>query len=81
MVLLFTTDLLCLATETNIMLKDPECAVDILAVFYSLSFALNPNFSKVFPPHAEILEYSNSIAERFDVNRYIVTNTEWEGAY
>jgi cation diffusion facilitator CzcD-associated flavoprotein CzcO len=50
-------------------------------VFYSLSFAPNPNFSKVFPPQAEILEYFNRVAEKFDVTRHIVPNTEWEGAY
>ncbi|KAJ5109098.1 hypothetical protein N7456_005773 [Penicillium angulare] len=61
--------------------KYPGCAVDIPAVFYSLSFAPNPNFSKVFPPRAEILEYFNGVAKKFDVNRHIVTNTEWEGAY
>jgi cation diffusion facilitator CzcD-associated flavoprotein CzcO len=46
-----------------------------------LSFAPNPNFSKVFPSQAEILEYFNSVAEKFDVTRHIVPNTEWEGAY
>ncbi|OKP13540.1 Baeyer-Villiger monooxygenase [Penicillium subrubescens] len=57
------------------------CAVDIPAVFYSLSFASNPNFSKVFPSQAEILDYFNNVAERFDVTRHVVPNTEWEGAY
>ncbi|KAJ5895919.1 uncharacterized protein N7473_005318 [Penicillium subrubescens] len=61
--------------------KYPGCAVDIPAVFYSLSFASNPNFSKVFPSQAEILDYFNNVAERFDVTRHVVPNTEWEGAY
>ncbi|KAJ5128926.1 hypothetical protein N7448_002634 [Penicillium atrosanguineum] len=61
--------------------KYPGCAVDIPAVFYSLSFAPNPDFSKVFPPQAEILEYFNGVAKKFDVSRHIVSNTEWEGAY
>ncbi|KAJ5760001.1 hypothetical protein N7520_007157 [Penicillium odoratum] len=61
--------------------KYPGCAVDIPAVFYSLSFAPNPEFSKVFPPQAEILEYFNAVAKRFDVSRHVVANTEWEGAY
>ncbi|CAI7668208.1 unnamed protein product [Penicillium discolor] len=61
--------------------KYPGCAVDIPAVFYSLSFAPNPDFSKVYPPQAEILEYFNKVADEFDVSRHIVRNTEWEGAY
>ncbi|KAJ5420718.1 hypothetical protein N7465_003237 [Penicillium sp. CMV-2018d] len=61
--------------------KYPGCAVDIPAVFYSLSFAPNPDFSKVYPPQAEILEYFNKVADKFDVSRHIVRNTEWEGAY
>ncbi|KAJ6021061.1 hypothetical protein N7540_006565 [Penicillium herquei] len=61
--------------------KYPGCAVDIPAAFYSLSFAPNPNFSKIFPPQAEILDYFNGVAEMYDVNRHLVMNTEWEGAY
>lgn len=55
--------------------------MDIPAVFYSLSFAPNPDFSKVYPPQAEILEYFNKVADKYDVSRHIVQNTEWEGAY
>ncbi|KAJ6143365.1 hypothetical protein N7471_002818 [Penicillium samsonianum] len=61
--------------------KYPGCAVDIPAVFYSLSFAPNPDFSRVYPPQAEILDYFNRVADKFDVSRHIVRNTEWEGAY
>lgn len=35
----------------------------------------------MFPSQAEILEYFNNVAEKFDVARHIVPNTEWEGAY
>jgi cation diffusion facilitator CzcD-associated flavoprotein CzcO len=55
--------------------------VDIPAVFYSLSFAPNPDFTQIYPPQAEILEYFNRVADRFDVSRHITPNTEWEGAY
>ena len=44
-------------------------------------FAPNPDFSKVYPPQAEILEYFNKVADKYDVSRRIVRNTEWEGAY
>ena len=60
---------------------DPGCAVDIPAAFYSLSFAPNPDFSKVFPSREDIMEYFNNVARRFDVSQRIVANTEWEGAY
>lgn len=63
------------------MASDPGCAVDIPAVFYSLSFAPNPEFSRIFPPQAEILEYFNSVVKKYGVSRHIVPNTEWEGAY
>lgn len=55
--------------------------MDIPAVFYSLSFAPNTFFTKVFPSRAEILQYFNNVAKSFDVHRHIVPNTEWEGAY
>lgn len=56
--------------------QDPGCAADIPAAFYNLSFAPNPNSSKVFPSQAEILDYFNSVAERFDVTRHVVPKTE-----
>jgi len=63
------------------MNSDPGCAVDIPAVFYSLSFAPNPEFSKVFPSQGEILQYFDNVAKRFGVSQHIVPNIEWEGAY
>ncbi|KAJ5682801.1 hypothetical protein N7462_005966 [Penicillium macrosclerotiorum] len=61
--------------------KYPGCAVDIPAVFYSLSFCPNPDFSKAFPSQPEVLDYFNNVAKKFDIPRHIVPNTEWEGAY
>ncbi|KAJ5385709.1 hypothetical protein N7509_008250 [Penicillium cosmopolitanum] len=43
-------------------------------------FCPKSEFSKVFPSQAEILEYFNCVAAKFDVSRHIVVNTEWEGA-
>lgn len=40
--------------------------MDIPAVFYNLSFAPNPDFSKVYPPQAGILEYFNRVADKFE---------------
>ena len=35
----------------------PGCACDIPSHLYSLSFALNPDWSRAYPPQPEILEY------------------------
>ncbi|HEX8630460.1 MAG TPA: NAD(P)/FAD-dependent oxidoreductase [Catenuloplanes sp.] len=35
----------------------PGCACDVPAPLYSYSFALNPDWSRRYPPHAEILGY------------------------
>ncbi|KAJ5935166.1 hypothetical protein N7466_004713 [Penicillium verhagenii] len=56
----------------------PGCGVDIPAVFYSLSFAPNPHFSKVFPKQTEILGYFNHVAAKHDVARHIVCHVQWE---
>lgn len=55
--------------------------MDIPAVFYSLSFAPNPHFSKVFPKQDEILKYFNQVAAQHDVSRHIVCHTQWKEAY
>lgn len=60
--------------------EDPGCAVDIPSILYSYSFAPNPCFSRPFPPQSEILQYINKIAERYDVVRHLVGNTEWRAA-
>ncbi|KAJ5745896.1 monooxygenase [Penicillium odoratum] len=60
--------------------KYPGCGVDIPAVFYSLSFAPNPHFSKVFPKQDEILDYINQVAAEHGVFRHIVCHVQWEEA-
>lgn len=62
----------------------PGCACDIPAPLYSYSFALNPDWSRRFPPHAEILDYLDRCAVRLDVAGAIRLNTEvtearWDG--
>ncbi|OJJ50091.1 hypothetical protein ASPZODRAFT_1104154 [Penicilliopsis zonata CBS 506.65] len=61
--------------------KYPGCGVDIPAVLYSLSFAPNPSFSRLFPKQKEILQYFNDVADRFDVTRHFCFNIRWERAY
>ncbi|EAW14397.1 flavin-containing monooxygenase [Aspergillus clavatus NRRL 1] len=58
----------------------PGCGVDIPAVFYSLSFAPNPGFSKVFPKQSEILQYFNKVATDHGIPPHMVFHTQWEGA-
>ncbi|KAF7982943.1 hypothetical protein HWV62_25246 [Athelia sp. TMB] len=58
----------------------PGCGVDIPSIFYSLSFAPNPDFSKMFPDQHEILAYIKGVAHKFGVDRHIQLNTSWDGA-
>lgn len=41
---------------------DPGCGVDVPAMLYSLSFAPNTNFSRLFPDRLEILNYVQKLA-------------------
>ncbi|QDS74169.1 hypothetical protein FKW77_001772 [Venturia effusa] len=54
----------------------PAVAVDIPAVFYSFSFAPNPNFSSFYPPGPEIYEYLQDVCTRFGFSDKIQLNTD-----
>jgi cation diffusion facilitator CzcD-associated flavoprotein CzcO len=54
----------------------PDCACDIPAPLYSYSFALNPEWSRRFPPAAEIRAYLEAVVDRFDVRRHLRPRTE-----
>jgi cation diffusion facilitator CzcD-associated flavoprotein CzcO len=54
----------------------PDCACDIPAPLYSFSFALNPHWSRRYPPAAEIRAYLEDVVDRFDVRRHIRLATE-----
>jgi cation diffusion facilitator CzcD-associated flavoprotein CzcO len=54
--------------------------VDIPAVFYSLSWFPNPDFSSVFPPQTEILEYLRRVALQHNIPGKIKLQTEFKGA-
>jgi cation diffusion facilitator CzcD-associated flavoprotein CzcO len=43
----------------------PGCACDIESQLYSFSFEPNPNWSRVYPPQGEILEYLKHVAQKF----------------
>jgi len=49
----------------------PGVEVDIPSVTYSYKFALNPDWSQVFAPGAELLQYARDIAERYGIRRHI----------
>ncbi|WP_433383562.1 flavin-containing monooxygenase [Actinoplanes sp. CA-142083] len=54
----------------------PGCACDVPAPLYSYSFAHNPEWSRRFPPHGEILAYLRRTADRFGVTERVRLNTE-----
>ncbi|KAF7595184.1 hypothetical protein BBP40_006928 [Aspergillus hancockii] len=60
--------------------RDPGCAVDIPGFCYSFSFAPNPDFTQVFPPQAEILNYLSTVIKRYHVDQHFTGNVEWTGA-
>lgn len=62
------------------MSSDPGCGVDIPALFYSLSFAPNPDFNNFFPEQPEILAYIKATAAKFGVDKRTKLNTNWDGA-
>lgn len=58
----------------------PGCGVDIPSIFYSLSFAPNPDFTNLFPEQPELLQYIKSTAKKFGVDKHTRLNTSWDGA-
>lgn len=58
----------------------PGCACDVPAPLYSYSFALNPDWTRRYPPHDEILAYLDSCAERTGVKPLIRFGTEVKAA-
>lgn len=52
----------------------PGCACDIQSHLYSFSFALNPDWSRLYPPQPEIWTYLRKTAERFGILPYIRWN-------
>src|SRR3954470_22498779 len=54
----------------------PGAACDIPAPLYSFSFAPKPDWSRRYPPQAEIRQYLQDVAERFGVLPRIRFSTE-----
>ncbi|REE96209.1 flavin-containing monooxygenase [Thermomonospora umbrina] len=54
----------------------PGVAVDVPAQAYQFSFALNPRWSRVFAPGAEVKDYLDGLADRYDLRRHVRLSTE-----
>jgi cation diffusion facilitator CzcD-associated flavoprotein CzcO len=52
----------------------PGCACDIPSHLYSFSFALNPHWSRMYPPRQEIQSYLRHCARRFGLLPHIQWN-------
>ena len=58
----------------------PGCACDIPSHLYSLSFAPNPDWSRMFATQPEILAYFNDLIAKHGLNRHIRLNSRIETA-
>lgn len=58
----------------------PGLAVDVPTTTYSYFFEPNPNWSRLFSTGAEIKQYADDVADKYDVRRYIRFNTAVESA-
>ncbi len=54
----------------------PGLAVDIPVLWYQLSFAPNPNWTRFFAPGPEIYHYLRDTAARFKLYKHLHTNAE-----
>ncbi|WP_433790600.1 flavin-containing monooxygenase [Actinoplanes sp. CA-252034] len=62
----------------------PGCACDVPAPLYSFSFALNPDWSRRYPPHDEILAYLQRVADEQGITPLVrfgaeVASANWDG--
>jgi cation diffusion facilitator CzcD-associated flavoprotein CzcO len=58
----------------------PGLAVDIPSTTYSYWFEPNPNWSRLFAPGAELKQYADDVADKYDVRRHMRFNTTAESA-
>lgn len=54
----------------------PGCACDIPSFLYSYSFEPNPNWSRSFSPHDEILNYIKHCVKKYEIESHIQLQTE-----
>ncbi len=58
----------------------PGAACDIQSHLYSFSFAPNRNWSRTYAHQPEILAYLESVTDRFDLRRHLLTDTRMRAA-
>lgn len=58
----------------------PGCACDIPSNLYSYSFELNPNWSHVYSPQGDILEYMIACKNKYALDQHIHYNTTFSKA-
>ena len=58
----------------------PGLAVDIASFTYSYSFELNPNWSRLYAPGAELKAYAEHIADKYRLRAYMRFNSAVEKA-
>ena len=58
----------------------PGLTVDVPTTTYSYYFEPNPNWNRLFSTGAEIKQYADDVADKYDVRRYMRFNTTVEGA-
>ncbi|EED13641.1 monooxygenase, putative [Talaromyces stipitatus ATCC 10500] len=61
----------------------PGCGVDVAAHYYSYSFSSNPNWSRKYPLQPEILDYFQSVANKYKIEKHtrfysIVKSAYWD---
>lgn len=54
----------------------PGCQCDVPSSLYSFSFALNPGWSRTYPPQQEIWDYLRDCTRRYDIEPHIRFNHE-----
>jgi cation diffusion facilitator CzcD-associated flavoprotein CzcO len=58
----------------------PGLTVDVPTTTYSYFFEPNPNWSRLYSTGAEIRQYAEDVADKYDIRRHIRFNTSVDGA-
>ncbi|MGH3627920.1 MAG: flavin-containing monooxygenase [Sciscionella sp.] len=54
----------------------PGCAVDVASMLYSFSFEQNPRWSRLYCRREELYDYSQHIADKYQLRQHIRLNTD-----
>lgn len=61
----------------------PGCACDVQVALYQFSFAMRPDWTRLYPQQEELLQYARSLVEEFDLERDLflgeeAVETKWD---